>query len=101
MNDPHVGREAAMQALIDLVADAAWAERDRTKEPQLLRMRDEAMALLPKVGQGDREATRRAMELVSAADGHPPYQETSSYAVVSHSISCASMSCGVRSGTVL
>jgi hypothetical protein len=30
-------------------------------------MRDEAMALLPKVQSGDREATRRAMELVSAA----------------------------------
>ncbi len=63
-----MGREAASRALIDLVANVAWSER-HGGEPQLARMRDEAMALLPKVQLGDREATRRAMELVSAAGG--------------------------------
>jgi hypothetical protein len=62
-----VGREAASRALIDLVANLAWSERQHTGQPQLARMRDEAMTLLPKVELGDREATRRAMELVDAA----------------------------------
>jgi hypothetical protein len=64
-----VGREAASRALIDLVANLAWSERQHVGEAQLSRIRDEAMALLPKVELGDREATRRAMELVSAAGG--------------------------------
>jgi len=64
-----VGREAASRALIELVANVAWSERQHAGEPQLARMRDEAMALLPKVDLGDREATRRAMELVTAAGG--------------------------------
>lgn len=64
-----VGREAASRALIELVASVAWSERQHVGEPQLARMRDEAMALLPKVQVGDREATRRAMELVTAAGG--------------------------------
>jgi len=63
------GREAASRALIELVASVAWSERQHAGEPQLARMRDEAMALLPKVDLGDREATRRAMELVTAAGG--------------------------------
>lgn len=70
LSDPYVGREAAVQALIDLVANVVWAERKHVGEAQLLRMRDEAMTLLPKVEQGDREATRRAMELVNAAGSH-------------------------------
>ena len=65
---PSLDREAASRALIDLVASVAWAERRTAGEAQLQRMRDEAMALLPKVQSGDREATRRAMELVSAAE---------------------------------
>jgi hypothetical protein len=65
-----VGREAVSRALIDLVASVAWAERGHVGQARLHRMRDEAMALLPKVQQGDREATRRAMELVRAAGGH-------------------------------
>ena len=64
-----VGREAASRALIELVANVAWSERQHAGERQLARMRDEAMALLPRVQTGDREATRRAMELVSAAGG--------------------------------
>ena len=64
-----VGREAASRALIELVASVAWSERQHVGEPQLARMRDEAMALLPKVQLGDLEATRRAMELVHAAGG--------------------------------
>jgi hypothetical protein len=72
MRSPQVavmGREAASRALIELVASVAWSERQNVGEPQLARMRDEAMALLPKVQLGDREATRRAMELVHAAGG--------------------------------
>ncbi len=65
--DPHVDTQAASRALIDLVADVAWSERQQHGGAQLQRMRDEAMALLPKVNAGDREAARRAMELVSAA----------------------------------
>jgi len=64
-----VGRGAATRALIELVASVAWSERRHAGESQLSRMRDEAMALLPKVELGDREATRRAMELVNAAGG--------------------------------
>lgn len=63
------GREAASLALIDLVADVAWAERRHAGEARLRQLRDEAMALLPRVQQGDREATRRARELVSSAGG--------------------------------
>ena len=57
-------REAISRALIDIVADAAWRERDhpRVAHPQ----RDEAMSLLPKVQLGDHEATERAVELVNA-----------------------------------
>jgi hypothetical protein len=67
LSDPFVGREAATQALIDLVANVVWAERQHVGAAQLQRMRDEAMTLLPEVERGDREATRRAMELVNAA----------------------------------
>lgn len=65
--DALIGREAASRALIDLVANLAWSERQHAGEAQLSRMRDEAMALLPRVERGDREATRRAMELINAA----------------------------------
>ena len=71
LSDHHVGREATSRALIDLVADVAWAERAHVGGARLQRMRDEAMALLPKVERGDREATLRARELVSAAGGRP------------------------------
>ena len=67
VTQPYVGREAASRALIDLVADVAWAERVHLGGARRHRMRDEAMALLPKVERGDREATLRAIELVSAA----------------------------------
>lgn len=62
-----VGREAASRALIELVASVTWSERQHAGEPRLARMRDEAMTLLPKVQLGDREATRRAVELINAA----------------------------------
>ena len=71
MRSPHagvVGREAASRALIDLVANVAWSERQHVGQAQLARMRDEAMTLLPKVELGDREATRRAIELIAAAE---------------------------------
>jgi hypothetical protein len=64
-----VGREAASRALIELVATVAWSERQHAGAPQLARMRDEAMSLLPRVQQGDREATRQAVELINAAGG--------------------------------
>jgi hypothetical protein len=67
----NVDPRAASRALIDLVANVAWAGREHVGEAQLQRMRDEAMALLPRVEQGDREATRRAMELVNAAGNRP------------------------------
>ena len=69
--DRRVDRETASRALIDLVADVAWSERGHTGAPRQ-RMRDEAMTLLPKIDRGDREATRRAMELVEAAGEREP-----------------------------
>ena len=66
--DRRVDREAAGRALIDLVAGIAWAERQYPREAQLQRLRDEAMALLSRIQQGDREAAQRAMELVDAAE---------------------------------
>ena len=75
MRSPHVGligREAASRALIELVASVAWSERQHAGEPQLARMRDEAMALLPKVQLGDHQATERAVELVNAVRRAPP-----------------------------
>jgi hypothetical protein len=63
--------QATSRALIDLVADVAWSERQHVGEARLQRMRDEAMALLPRVVEGDREATLRARELVSAAASRP------------------------------
>ena len=62
-----VDRRAASRALISLIADLTWAGRKRAGGSGLRRTRDEAMALLPRIERGDREAARRAMELVSAA----------------------------------
>lgn len=64
---PRVGREVASRALISLIADLAWAGRQPEGAAARQPTRDEAMALLPKVERGDREAARRAMELVNAA----------------------------------
>ncbi len=69
--DRRVDPAAASRALIDLVADVAWTERGQGGVAARHRMRDEAMTLLPKVQRGDREAARRAMELVDAAGGKP------------------------------
>lgn len=77
MTPVHVDRNVASRALIDLVADVAWAERAHAGPAQLQRMRDEAMALLSKVERGDAEAARRAIELTDVAgdvrghDAHP------------------------------
>ena len=68
--DRRVDPQTASRALIDLVADVAWAERRHVGVAARKRMRDEAMTLLPKIERGDREAARRAMELVEAAGGH-------------------------------
>jgi len=65
---PTPDREAVSRALISLVADLVWAGRAHEgaapREP-----RDEAMALLSEVERGDRAAARRALQLLSAADG--------------------------------
>ena len=71
IHNANVDHRAVSRALIDLVANVAWAARQHVGEAQLQRIRDEAMALLPRVEQGDREATRRAMELISAAGDRP------------------------------
>ncbi|MEA2660434.1 MAG: hypothetical protein QOH08_6 [Chloroflexota bacterium] len=68
--NPRLDRETVSRALIDLVADMTWAERQHAGGVSLQRTRDEAMALLPRVQRGDREASLRAMELVGAA-GRP------------------------------
>lgn len=65
----HVDRNAASRALIELVADVAWAERRQAGPAELQRVREEAMTLLPQVQRGDAEAARRALELVDAAEG--------------------------------
>jgi hypothetical protein len=70
--DHHVDRAAASRALIDLVADVAWTERGHVALASRHRMRDEAMTLLPRIERGDREAARRALELVEAAGGDEP-----------------------------
>lgn len=67
-----VDPDAASRALIELVADVAWAERSHTGAAARLRLRDEAMQLLPKIERGDRNAARRAMELVGAAGEREP-----------------------------
>ena len=69
LSQPKVDRNVASRALIDLVADVAWAERRQAGAARLQRVRDEAMTLLPKVQRGDAEAARRAIELVDAATG--------------------------------
>ena len=69
MSHSHVDRNAASRALIELVADVAWAERRQAGPAQLQRVRDEAMTLLPKVERGDAEAWHRAVELIRATEG--------------------------------
>lgn len=63
-------REAVSRALIEIVADTAWAERGHA--PVAHPQRDEAMSLLPKVQLGDHAATERAVELVNAVRRAPP-----------------------------
>ena len=62
-------RDTVSRALIHLVADVAWAERQHIGAATLQRERDEAMSLLPKVRGGDHEAALRAIELVGLARG--------------------------------
>jgi hypothetical protein len=70
--NPKVDREVVSRALISLVADMTWADRQRTGVASLQRTRDEAISLLPKVQRGDHEAALRAMELVNAGGGRGP-----------------------------
>ena len=62
----NLDREAVSRALIDLVADAAWADREHLGVGGPHPQRDEAMSLLPQVQLGDHAATERAVELVNA-----------------------------------
>ena len=61
-----VDRGVASRALISLVADLTWAERLFRGAPSIQHTREEALALLAEIDQGDGEVTRRAMELVNA-----------------------------------
>ena len=72
MLDRQVDPATASRALIELVADVAWTARGHDGVGARQRMRDEAMTLLPKIERGDREAARRAMELVEAAGEREP-----------------------------
>lgn len=63
---PRPDREAISRALIDIVADVAWAEREHRGARASRLQRDEAMSLLAKVELGDHEARERAVELVNA-----------------------------------
>jgi hypothetical protein len=65
-----IDHDAASRALIDLIADLTWAERKKIGGAGPQRTRQEAMALLTRVAHGDREAARRAMELVGVARTH-------------------------------
>lgn len=64
-----IDRDAASRALIDLIADLTWSERQQAGMADVRRTRQEAMGLLPRIANGDHEAARRAMELVHAAGG--------------------------------
>jgi hypothetical protein len=66
---PWIDCGTASRALIGLIAELAWAERQPGAGASIRSIRvtrDEAFALLPRIELGDREAARRAMELVSA-----------------------------------
>lgn len=67
-----IDRDAASRALISLIAELTWAERTHAGSggAALVRTREEAMALLPRIETGDREAARRGMELVGNAGSH-------------------------------
>jgi len=64
---PYIPPSIARRALIGLVADIVWAARSGTVGRKEQFARDEAMTLLARIDRGDRFATQRAMELVSAA----------------------------------
>ena len=63
----YVAPSIARRALIGLVAEIAWAERRGTGAPSLRRTREAALSLLVRLDRGDREAPRRALELVRHA----------------------------------
>ena len=67
---PDVPAQTARRALIALVADIAWEQRGGAVPGKQRDTRNEAMSLLAKIDRGDREAARRAMELVQATHDH-------------------------------
>ena len=67
---PDVPAQTARRALIALVADIAWDQRSGVVPGKQRDTRNEAMSLLARIDRGDREAARRAMELVQATHDH-------------------------------
>ena len=63
----YIAPAVARHALIGLVGEIAWAERNGTGPASLQRIRNEAFALLVRMDRGDTEARRRAMRLVHQA----------------------------------
>ena len=63
----YVAPAVARHALIGLVGEIAWAQRNGTGPASLQRIRNEAFALLVRIDRGDTEAAARAMRLVSQA----------------------------------
>ena len=63
----YIAPAVARHALIGLVGEIAWAQRNGTGPASLQRIRNEAFALLVRIDRGDAEAAARAMRLVSQA----------------------------------
>jgi hypothetical protein len=68
----YVAPAVARHALIGLVGEIAWAQRNGTGRASLQRIRNEALALLVRIDRGDTDAAARAMRLVSQAGTAPP-----------------------------
>jgi len=63
----YIAPAVARHALIGLVGEIAWAQRNGTGPASLKRIRNEAFALLLRMDRGDTDAATRAMRLVNQA----------------------------------
>jgi hypothetical protein len=61
----YIAPAVARHALIGLVGEIAWAQRNGTGPASLPRIRNEALALLVRIDRGDADAATRAMRLVN------------------------------------
>jgi hypothetical protein len=61
----YVAPAVARHALIGLVGEIAWAQRNGTGPASLPQIRNEAFALLVRIDRGDTDAATRAMRLVN------------------------------------